>query len=357
MGRARLEELLLSVDRAGADALQLVPGAPPCMRIQGNLVRSTDTPSTSEEIGEIARDFLFADHRQKLARGEEVEVLYTSRQGTRFRTSIQDQESGLSLVFRRLPSGVPKLADLGLPDLVGGFTSLRSGIVLVAGFLGSGRSSTLAAMVDRVNQDSASHVVTLENPIEFLHDTVHALIVQRELGVHTPSYVEGIHDAVRAGADVLVVGEIPDSETLDAVLTAAEAGILVIAATNASSVVSGLSNLLALGSEATRPRLRARLSSSLRAMISQTLLQRTHANGRVPLVEVLINNPPVAEAIRGNSLQDIPAIMQKARGLGMQTVDAALKGLLSRTLISTEEALYHATDRDWVTARPAARAR
>ena len=357
MSKTKLEEMLLSVDRSGADALHLVAGVPPCMRMHGNLVRDGAAANTAEDIAEIAREFLFADHRERLARGEEVEVLYTSRLGTRFRTSVHEQENGHSLVFKRLPAAVPKLGELGLPELVAGFTTLRSGIVLVAGFLGSGRSSTLAAMVDRLNHDTSPHIVTIEDPIEFLHEQRHALIVQRELGMHTPSYANGIDDAIRDGAEVLVVGDVPDAATLDAVLRAAEAGLLVMTATNASSVVSGLSGLLSLGNESERERLRARLAKALKVMIAQTLLQRTHSSGRVPLVEVLINNLQVGEAIVGNTLQDLPSIMTKARGLGMQTVDVSLKSLLSRNLISVEEALYHAIDRDWVLARSAARAR
>jgi twitching motility protein PilT len=351
MGRNKFEELLAAAIRAGADTLQLRAGEVPILRVQGNIVRGSETPTKAEEIDELLRDLLFSDHRARLARGEEVDVIYSSRQGVRFRTIVQCQEKGFALVMRRLPTEAPKLHDLGLPELVNGFAGFRSGIVLVFGFAASGRTSTLAGLVECIHQEAALHIVTIEGRTEFLTGSGHSLIVQREVGMHTQSAAEGIRDAIREGADVVVVGDITDRAAVEAALSAAESGLLVLAAMNGSSIAGGVASLFDMFPGDARRLARARLASVLKVALSQTLLARSHGSGRVPLLEILIANAQVADALRRDALDELPAIMQKARGLGMQTVDAALKGLLAKNQISVDEALYHAVDRDWVLAR------
>ena len=356
MDKQKLEELLHSIVRTGASTLHLVAGQAPCVRLQGNLMRSTEPPLTAQDLQELTRDFLFADHRKELAEGHEVEVLYSSRSGIRFRTTVMEQATGLSLAMRRVPSEVPTLAELGMPDLVGGFTTFRCGLVLVAGFVGSGKTTTVAAMVEKLNQEPNHHIVTIEDPIERLYRPGASLLHQRELGAHVSSYQEGIDDAVRSGASVVVVGSIEDAATLSAVLDACEAGLLVLSTCHGSNIVSGLTGLLARCAPAERGRIRYRLANALKVMLAQTLLQKSHGGGKVPLVEILINNSQVNEALRAEAFQALPGIMQKCRGLGMQTVDLALKSLLSRNQITLDEALYHAVDRDWIGSRPTASA-
>ncbi len=351
MDKAALEELLASMLRAGAASLHLIPGRAPCIRVQRRFVQSEHLPVTSRAIEELARDFLFEDHRRRLRERGQVEVLYSSRSGHRFRTTVMRQGDGVNLLMRPVPAQPPQLGKLELPPQLPGFTQFRSGLVLVAGFFGSGKSTTLSALVDKINHESLRHVETIEDPIDFLHPVGSALLHQREVGVHVETAAEGIVQAVRLGADVIMVGDLGDGATLLAILDAVEAGCLVLTSIEASSVVSSLTETLALVPAEDRPRVRARLASALRAVASQTLLQRSHHKGRVPLVEILINNSAVRTAVRAGQLQDLPAIMQRCRGLGMQTTDLALRGLLARHLITQDEALYHAVDRDQVLAR------
>jgi twitching motility protein PilT len=289
---------------------------------------------------------MFADHRAELARTGHVEVLYVARGGRRYRASIAEVDGTHSLVLRPVPEAPPRLQDLDLPEQVAGFAALRGGFVAIAGFFGSERGSTLAALVDTMNRDPGRHLVTIEEPIEFLHPNGAALLHQREIGAHVDSAALGIRQAVATGVDTIVVGRIRDLDTLEASLTAVESGCLVLGGVDAGSVVGALSELTALAPLERRPRLRTRLARALRGCTAQHLLQRSHHAGRIAVVEVLVANPAVRAAIRLGNLHELPAIMERCRGLGMQTADAALRGLLARHLVTPEEAQPYSGDRD-----------
>jgi twitching motility protein PilT len=346
-----LENLLASMNRVGASALHLVPGRAPALRVQRRFVPGEGSPVQSSDVEELTRDMMFADHRERLARSGSTDLLYVARTGRRYRATIAQVTTGVSLVLRPLPESTPKLEDLDLPDHVAQFTRGRSGLVLVAGFFGSGKSTTLAALVGALNQDPARHIVTIEDSIEFVHGNGAALLHQREVGTHVASAVEGIRQAVAIGVDAIVVGEIRDAETLEAAITAAEAGCLVLGGVEAGSIVGAFTELLLMAETEDRARLRARLARSLRGAMAQSLLQRSHRAGRVAVVEILVGNLAARAAIRKGSLAELNSIMQRCRSLGMQTSDISLRGLLSRHLISPEEALLHANDRDELLGR------
>lgn len=346
--RSALEELLANAVRAGASSVMLVPGHAPLVRVQ-NVLMPTEAPALdTAAVEELMRGFLFEDHWQALRAGQEVQVLYTTRTGERFRTAIMRHEAGIKAVLRRVPQQIPSFESLGLPELLSSFIEFQNGLVVITGFLGSGKSTTLAAMVDRLNRTTNELVVTVERPIEYLFEPASALVHQREVGVHVASYAQGIQDAVHHGADVVVVGDLCDYAALDAAVSAAEKGLLVLTTLHASSVVGGLYDLVSMCPVDERPRMRVRLSQVLRAVMSQTLVKRSQTKGRVPLIEILINNQAVRQIIRTGAFQDLPAIMEKSRGLGMQSIDQGLRGLVTRNLISVDEALYHATNREAV---------
>ena len=209
----------------------------------------------------------------------------------------------------------------------------------------------MAAVIDSCNGDAARHLVSIEDSIEVVHGNGAALLHQREIGTHVVSASEGVRQAVASGADVIVVSEIRDFETLDAVLTAVESGCLVFGGVEAGSIVGVIVEMTSLAAVEDRPRLRTRLARSLRGVTAQSLLHRSHQGGRVPVVEVLVASPSVRTAIRSGRLQDLGAIMRRCRGLGMQTTDIALRGLLNRHVVTEEEALLHASNRDEVLAR------
>ncbi|GDY02711.1 twitching motility protein PilT [Planctomycetota bacterium] len=343
MDADQIDSLLTSMTRSGASSLHLIPGHRPCIRIQRQFVQSEQEVLTASDIDTVTRDLLLQDHRERLCRDGQVEVLYVARSGQRFRTTVMQQEAGVSLLLRPVPEAPPRLADIQMPPQITTLTQFRSGIVLVTGFFGSGKSTTLAALVDHFNQETCKSLVTIEDPIEYLHPQAQALLHQREVGAHVGDFQSGIHQAMQSGAEVVAVSELRDGATLLAALDAAESGCLVLAGFDASSVVGALTELQALVSPEERERTRHRLANALRAITSQTLLPLAHRTGRVPMVEVMINNNAVRKAIDEAAFLEIPAIMERCRGLGMQTADLALSDLLAHHLITPEEALQHAT--------------
>lgn len=348
-----LERMLASMTRSGASSLHLLPGHPPCMRVQRRFVQSEQAAVEPADIEALLGDLLFEDHRERLAQHGQVDVLYYARTGQRFRATVLRQEKGLAMLMRPIPEAPPQLRELQLPLQIAQFVELQSGIVLVAGSFGSGKSATLAALVDAFNVCTSRHVVTVEEPIEYLHPQARALLHQREVGAHVPDSATGVRQALRMGAEVVFVSEIRDSATLLAVLDAAESGCLVFAGFDASSVVSACTGIEKLAPQDQRERVRSRFAASMRAVTSQTLLPCAHQQGRVPMVEVLTDNSAAREALCDGRADDLPAIMHRCRGLGMQTVDAALRGLLARHLVTPEEALQHAVDRVQALVRPA----
>jgi twitching motility protein PilT len=346
-----LEKLLGSMTRAGGSSLHLIPGQSPCMRVQGKFVSSENSAVESAEIEELTRDLLFEDHREQLSSDGQVHVLYVTRSGQRFRTTVLRQELGLSLLMRPVPETPPKLEELHLPAQFGSFLHLTKGLVLVSGFFGSGKSTTLAALVDRFNENTSRHLVTIENPIECMHPPGQAMLHQREVGPHVADAATGIRQAMRMGADVIFVNDLADGEALHAVLDACEAGALVFAGFEASSVVGACTDLPLLVESEERASIRRRMAAVLRAVTTQTLLPAAHKQGRVPMVEILIANAAVQDAIVKGAFLSLPSIMNRCRGLGMQSADMALRGLLASHLISPDEAAQHATNREVVFAR------
>lgn len=356
MDKAKLEELLETMVRSNAQSLHIHPGHAPWVRVQNNVVTSSVAAPTPAAIEELTREFLFADHRERLRDTGRVEVLFASRGGVRFRVAVMAEERGLGVVFRRVSSEAPTFESLCLPELVGSFTSFHSGLVFVTGFFGAGKSATLAAMIERINRETARHVVTIEEPIEFVFPQREALVHQREVGTHVDCAAQGVLQAVRQGAEVIMVGEIRDAATLDACMAASERGCLVLATLDASGVVGAIGMLTSFYAADDRGRARARLAQNLRVLVGQMLLPRAHRKGRVPLLEILVGNRAVQRAIRAGDVGALPELMKRGRGLGMQTVDDGLRSLLKRGLITWEEAAFHAVDRDWLSARFVAKA-
>ncbi|MCA8975665.1 MAG: Flp pilus assembly complex ATPase component TadA [Planctomycetes bacterium] len=345
MEHTRFEASLSAMHRIGAMTMHLVAGRPPCVRVQRRLVELDAQRITAAEVDEFVRDLLFADHRQTLAARGQVEVLYMGRDGSRYRVSVADCARQRAITFRSLPDSVPSLQKLDLPEQVGGLVQHRSGLVLVAGFFGSGRSTTLAALVKMLGEDEGRHIVTIEDSIEFVHGTSKALVHQQEVGRHVAGAAEGIRQAMATGADTIVVSELQGEAVLDAAVTAAEAGCLVLCGVESGSVVGALSELVIGVQPERRARLRTRMSRVLRGVTAQYLLPRAHRPGRVAVVEVLIASPVVRSTIRKGQFQDLLAIMSRYRGIGMQTTRAALHDLHAAHLISAEDAQLHHSPR------------
>ena len=351
MDHKELERLLASMARIGASSLHLLPGRPPCLRVQRRFVQADQAAVAAVQIEDLLRDLLFEDHRQRLSREGQVDVLYVARTGLRYRATALRQEDGTALLMRPIPVTPPKLEELQLPQQVMDLARLQRGLVLITGSFGSGKSTTMAALVDAINHGTSRHVETIEDPIECMHPQAAALLHQREVGAHVADCATGLLQAKRLGADVVFVGELQDGAALEAALDVAESGCLVFAGFDASSVVSACAELPGLVPLERRPLVRARLAAALHTVTAQTLLPDAHGQGRAPMVEVLINNAAARTALREGRYEELPAIMHRCRGLGMQTADQALRGLLARHRITVEEALQHAVCREHVLGR------
>lgn len=342
----RLESLLHAMERVAASAIHLVPGRPPCMRVQRRVVELEEDPISAEQIDEFVRDLLFSDHREALAAVGQVEVLYMGRDGRRYRAGITECAGVRSMTMRPLPTAVPTFEGLELPDQVASMARHRSGLVLTAGFFGSGKTTTLAALVNVLNADPSRHIATIEDAIEFVHAPDAALLHQQEIGAHVTSAVEGVRQAVAMGVDTIVLSEVRDRETLDEVLAAVESGCLVFCGVESGSVIGALSEIVLGAPLEERARLRTRLARALRGVTAQYLLPRAHRTGRVAVVEILVGSPAVRTAIRAGNFQELPGIMHRCRGLGMQTGEAALRALQAAHLVSDEDAQLYLPQRD-----------
>lgn len=346
MDKSDLETLLAESVRADASTLRIVAGHRTSMRVKGDLIRTSEEESTAADLDELSREFLFEDHRQRLSEGHQIEFLYTSQDSVRFRTVVMSQSEGYTMSFHRIPTRVQSFEELNLPSTLSGLTSLNNGLIVISGFMESGKGTTVAAMVDHINRNSATHIVTIENPIEYIHEPVRACIQQRELGFHTLSFAGGVREALCAGADVIVVMDVPDRETLEAILDATDRGVLVITTIEANSVADGLVELQNHYDWDDRDRFRHRLANALRATIAQTLLNQCDGRGKVPLLEILVNGPAIARIIRAGKFTELHDTMLRNRGLGTQTIDAGLRDLIDKCLITNDEAISYAIDRD-----------
>ncbi|MFK7739893.1 MAG: type IV pilus twitching motility protein PilT [Planctomycetota bacterium] len=343
MDRKRLDSLLNSLRRMAATALHLVAGRPPELRVQRRFVAGDESLVTGGEVDALLAEMLFADDRAQLQAVGFVEVLYVDPSTEEhFRVKVADEGGRSSILLRPVPAAAPELGSLHLPDQMEGFTRCRQGLVLISGFFGSGKSTTLSAIVDTCSRDAARHIALIEDRVELVYPAGAAQICQRQVGTHVHTAGDGIRQAVAFGCDVIVVADVADEDTLDAALSAAESGCLVFAGVEAGSIVGALAQVASLVPVELRPRIRARMSQSLRGATAQALLQRSRLGGQVPVVELLVNTPAVSVAIRTAQLQDLGPIMKRCRGLGMQTIEIALRELTSRHLVSEEDAARYA---------------
>jgi len=336
-----LDQLLrLAVEERASD-VHLKVGARPRLRIDGVLhevkLDVLDPADTEEAVKRLV-----GDAAGPLAEGVEVDAVYEAGTG-RFRVSAFRQRGWTGLVLRRVVPGVPALDALGLPDAAATLASSPSGFVLVAGLAGSGRTSTVAAMVNHVNEHRPCHIVTIEQPIEVLHADRLALVDQREIGVDTPSAIAALRAAAHQDPDVVVVGNLVDAETTLAALENADAGRLVVGVTQAVGAADAVARLVDGFPPSQRAPVRSLLARTLRGVLCQRLVPRAGGRGRVPAVEVLVVNGQAAEAIAdGDGSARIDSLIADGDFYGMQTFDQSLAGLYRRGLVSRESALVHA---------------
>jgi twitching motility protein PilT len=337
---ATLDHLLASLAQLGGSDLHLKPGSPPRIRVDGQL-RAADAPELgADEVTELVRAALPPERLAELDEAGEVDAGLSVAGVGRFRVNVHRQRGSLALVARRVPPEIPSLDQLGLPPQVERIAEEDRGLVIVTGASGSGKTTTVAALVDRINAQRACHILTVEDPIEVLHPDRSAMVTQREVGTDTPSYAAAVRRALRQDADVIAIGELIDAETAAAALAAAEVGHLVITTMRTGGAVDTINRLIEMFPPAKQAQTRQTLASSLRAVVSQRLLERADGRGRVVAAEVLIGTAKVVDCVLDPTrLVDLLRVMDEGTYHGMQTLDQALTVLVRDGLISVGDAL------------------
>lgn len=349
-----VDDYLRIGQEAGASDVHLGVNAPPIWRLHGTLRPIwPDAPNlTAEQTNALATGFLTEIQQTQLAGRGDVDFAYANSFG-RFRTSVVRQRLGMDVVFRIINTSVRTMDELGLPEHLKLLTRYQNGLILVTGSVGSGKSTTLAALVDQINVERREHIITLEDPIEYILEPKGCHITQREVHTHTRSFGAALRGALREDPDVIMVGEMRDLETISLAITASETGHLVLGTLHTGNASRTLDRLLDVFPIDQHEQIRIMVSESLRGIISQQLVPRIDGQGRALALEILTNTPAVANVIREAKTFMLPGIIQTGKKQGMQLMDDSLADLYSRGLISAEEACARAEQKQEMRARVA----
>ncbi len=340
-----VDEYLHLAQQYDASDLHLATGSPPMWRRYGVLqpIWNDAAMVTADEARILAYSFLGDNQIKILEKRGDVDFAYSPDYG-RFRCSVVQQRLGIDMVFRVISAKIKTIQELGLPETARTLTRYHNGLVLVTGPTGSGKSTTLASLVEEVNKDREDHIITLEDPIEFVFEPKGCHVNQREVGSHTQSFAAALRGALREDPDVIMVGEMRDLETISLAITAAETGHLVLGTLHTGNAPRTLDRVLDVFPSDQRDQIRIMVSESLRGILSQQLIPRQDGNGRVMAMELLVNTPAVANCIREGKTFMLPGIMQTGKAVGMITMDESLRNLYSQGFISREECLSRAED-------------
>ena len=337
-----LEEM---IGRDGSD-LHLIAGDPPRMRLYGNLTELREEPLKNAELTEAVEAIMTAQAREALQRTEQADFAYQVDGLARFRVNAFRHLGGIGAIMRAIPSRAKSIEELALPDVIGKLCRETQGLILVTGKTGSGKSTTLAAMVDDINRRMNGHILTIEDPIEFVHQRKNCLISQREIGLHSQTFSDALHSSLREDPDVILVGELRDLETMSTAITAAEMGILVMGTLHTNGATPTVDRIVNAFPSEKQGHVRTMLSTSLRGVISQQLCRAKSGKGRVAAFEILVNTAAISNLLRQGKLDQLESAMQAGGKTGMVTMDAALQELLDRRFISGREAYEKAISKD-----------
>ena len=342
----RIDSFLRLVADQKASDLHFHAGSVPAIRMDGELMNLPFRSLSAEETKKFLYEIMSPEQRAHFEATQELDFAHSIADVGRFRVNAFIQSAGMAAVFRVIPSRVPTLSDLVLPRAVQRFAALKDGLVLISGPTGSGKTTTLAAIIDEINRTRACHILTIEDPIEYVHTSKRSLVTQREVGSHTESFAAALRAALRESPDVLVVGELRDVETVMLALSAAETGVLVFGTLHTNSAAKCIDRLVDIVAEDAQAQVRTALAMLLRGIVAQQLLRRADREGRVAVVEVVLPSFALSHLIRDGKIHLVDQLIKsnEADGSGNQSLDTVLCRYLQQGLIDVEEAVIVAQD-------------
>ena len=343
---ARIDAFLKLGLAQGCSDVHLAVGVPPMLRMNGDLMPIKFRELRSTELETYVNEILTKSQQEKFARGHDLDFSYVSEDQGRFRVNLFRKDTGIGATFRYVPSELPDLDKLDLPPIVKKFCDFHQGMVLVTGSTGTGKSTTLAAMIHHLNSTRSLNIVTLEDPIEFIHPSRKCQVIQRELGPHLHSFAHGVRSALREDPDVILVGELRDADTISMAMTAAETGHLVFGTLHTTGAVKTIDRLVDALPAEQREQTKSFLSQSLRAVVTQVLVKTPDVRGRLAVVEILDMTRSIAKQIMTDSTHQIPSQLQTGKDKGMQLLDQALLTAVERRLVDPDDAYAYAIDKN-----------
>ncbi len=339
---AKIDQYLTTALKQNASDLHFLSGDPVRARIHGHLQTLVPDTVSTDVVSECMFEIMDGTTQRHFENDDAADFAYEIPDVSRFRVNVFRHLNGIGAIFRAIPSKALTLDDLNMPKVVHDLCRHTQGMILVTGKTGSGKSTTLAAMIDSMNTRLKGHILTIEDPVEFVHSAKGCLISQREVGVHSGSFADALHSALREDPDVILVGEMRDLETISIAVTAAEMGILVMGTLHTNGAAQTVDRIVNSFPADKQSHIRTMISTSLRGVISQQLLPKKGNPGRVAALEILINTPAVANLIRQGKLDQLETAMQSGGNLGMQTMDTALMDLVNKAMISGKDAYLQA---------------
>jgi len=336
-----LIELLTQADELNASDLHLTVGIPPTFRINGQLQTFDEQKLLPDDLHRIVLQAIPEFRLEEFEEKRELDFNYSLQNRCRFRMNAYHQRNSLTLAARKIDAVIPTIESLNMPNVLYDLCKKPQGLILVTGPTGSGKSTTLAAMIDYINQTQAKHIITLEDPIEYLHGHQMSIVNQREVGSDTKTFANGLRAALRQDPDIILVGEMRDLDTISTAITAAETGHLVMATLHTSSAPTTIDRIIDVFPPHQQGQIRIQLANVLQGIISQRLFKRVDQKGRIAATEVLTHTPSIANLIRNDKVHQIANILQTSRALGMHTLEASIQKLLSERKIDFETAQVH----------------
>jgi len=342
---ARIDAFLKLGLAQGCSDVHLAVGVPPMLRMNGDLMPIKFRQLSDTELETYVLEVLTAKQKERLAQGHDLDFSYVAEEGGRFRVNVFRKETGIGAVFRFIPGDVPRLDDLMVPPILKDFCDYHQGMVLVTGSTGTGKSTTLAAMIDHLNETRNLNIISLEDPIEFVHPSKNCQVIQRELGTHVKSFADGVRSAMREDPDVILVGELRDAETISMAMTAAETGHLVLGTLHTTGAVKTIDRIIDALPGELREQTKGFLSMSLKAVVTQVLCKTPDGRGRRAVLEILVNTRAISKLITTDQTHQILSQLQTGKDLGMQQMDHALLDAINAKQIDPDDAIRFATDK------------